>query len=57
MFHDEFFNFFLWKMKEASGRWKTSEVPRSDLGDESEGRAERRITAGLMEKKRWLLRC
>lgn len=41
MFHDEFLNFFLWKMKEASGRWKTSEVPRSDLGDESEGRAER----------------
>lgn len=28
-------------MKEASGRWKTSEVPRSDLGDGSEGRAER----------------
>ena len=28
-------------MKEASGRWKTSEAPRSDLGDESEGRAER----------------
>lgn len=28
-------------MKEASGRWKTSEVPRSDLGDGREGRAER----------------
>lgn len=28
-------------MKEASGRQKTSEVPRSDLGDGSEGRAER----------------
>ena len=28
-------------MKEASGRWKTSEVPRSDLGDGSVGRTER----------------
>lgn len=42
-------------MKEASGRWKTSEVPRSGPEMRVKAGQKGRITAGSMEKKRWLL--